>query len=102
MESIEGGGLSNMGDLIFDAVRETTVEDVVECAITIAADLSGEAIELYDVLIDFLSFFHGQVVQLVFRISNRVMWAEIGLQFGDKLVVTVHPDRMGVGVGDIE
>ena len=43
-------------------MQETAVEDVVECAIAIAADLSGEVIELYDVLVDFLSFLHGQVV----------------------------------------
>ena len=101
-KAIEGAGLSNAGDLILDAVRETTVEDVVECAIAIAADLSGEAIELYNVFTDFLSFFHGQVVQLVFCISDRVIWAEIGLQFREELMVTVHPDEMGIGVGGIE
>ena len=31
--TIEGVGLSDVGDFIFDAVRETTVEDVAECAI---------------------------------------------------------------------
>ena len=35
-ETIKGVGLSNTGDFIFDAVRETAVEDVVECAIAIA------------------------------------------------------------------
>ena len=101
-ESIEGAGLSDAGDFIFDAVGQTTVEDVAECAIAIAMDLSSEAIELYNVLVDFLSFLHGQVVQLVLRISDRIMRTEIGLQFRDKLVVTVHPDGMGIGVGDIE
>ena len=62
-----------MGDLIFDAVRKSAVEDVAECAIAIAADLSGEAIELYNVLIDLLPFLHGQVVQLMFCISDRIM-----------------------------
>ena len=87
-----------MGDFIFDVVGETTVEDVAECAIAIAMDLSGEAIELYDVLIDFLPFLHGQVVQLMFHISDRIMWTEVGLKFGDKLMVIVHPDGMGVWV----
>ena len=71
-------------------------------AIAIAADLSGEAVELYNILIDLLSFLHGQVVQLVFCVSDRIMWAEVGLQFRDELMVAVHPDGMGVGVGDIE
>ena len=101
-ESIKGVGLSDAGDLIFDAVGETTIEDVVECAIAIAADLSGKAIELYDILVYFLSFLYGQVVQLVFCISDRVMQAEVGLQFRDKLMVAVHPDGTGIGVGDIE
>ena len=101
-ESIEGAGLSNAGDLIFDAVGETTVENVAECAIAIAADLSSEVIELYNVLIDLLPFLHGQVVQLMFRVSDRIMQTKVGLQFGDKLMVTVHPDGMGIGVGDIE
>ena len=91
-----------MGDFIFGVVGETAVEDVAECAIAIAADLSGEVIELYDVLVDFLSFLHGQVVQLVLHVSDRIMQTKIGLQFRDKLVVTVHPDGTGIGVGDIE
>ena len=102
VESIEGAGLSDAGNFIFDAVRETAVEDVAECTITIAMDLSSKAIELYYIFVYLLSFLHGQVVQLVFRVSNRVMWAKVGLQFGDELMVAVHPDEMGVGVGDIE
>ena len=100
--TIEGVGLSNAGNFIFDAVREAAIEDVAECAIAIAADLSGEAIELYDILVDFLPFLHGQVVQLVLHISDWIMQAEIGLQFGKELMVVVHPDGTGVGVGDIE
>ena len=89
--TIKGVGLANMGNFVLDAVRETTVEDVVEGAITVAADLASEAVELYHVLVYLLSFFHGQVVQLMFGISNRVMQAKVGLQFGDKLGVVVHP-----------
>ena len=101
-ETIEGAGLSDTGDFIFDAVGETAVEDVAECAIAIAVDLSSEAIELYDILVDFLPFLHGQVVQLMLCISDRIMQTEVGLQFRDELMVIVHPDGMGVGVGDIE
>ena len=102
VESIKGVGLSNVGDFIFDVVGETAVEDVAECAIAIAVDLFHEAIELYNIHIYFLSFLHGQVVQLVLCVSDWVMWAGIGLQFGNELMVTVHPDGMGIGVGDIE
>ena len=100
--TIEGAGLSDVGDFIFDVVGETTIEDVAECTITIATDLSSKAIELYDILVDFLPFLHGQVVQLVLRISDWIMCAEIGLQCGNELMVVVHPDGTGIGVGDIE
>ena len=102
MVTVKGAGLSNMEDFIFNAVGETTVEDVVEHTIAIAADLSGEVIELYNVLVYFLSFLHGQIVQLVFCVPDQVVWAKVGLQFGDELMIVVHPDGMGVGVGDIE
>ena len=82
-ETIKGMGLSDMGNFILDVVRETAVEDVVEGAITIAMNLSSEAIELYDILVDLLSLLHGQVVQLVFHVSDGIMWAEIVLQFRD-------------------
>ena len=62
-------------------VRKTAVEDVAEYTITIATDLSSKAIELYNIFIYLLSFLHGQVVQLVFHIFNRIMQAEIGFQF---------------------
>ena len=100
--TIKGAGLSDMGDFIFDVVRETTIEDVVEHTIAIAVDLSSKAIKLYNILIDLLPFLHGQVVQLMFCVSDRIMWTEVGLQFRDELMVVVHPDGMGVGVGDIE
>ena len=35
--TIEGAGLSDTGNFIFDVVGEATIEDVVECAIAIAA-----------------------------------------------------------------
>ena len=54
---------------------------MAEGTIAIDADLSSKAIELYNILVDFLPFLHGQVVQLVLHISNWVMWAKIGLQF---------------------
>jgi len=89
--TIEGAGLANTGNFVLDAVGETAVEDVVEGAIALAADLASEAVELYHILVYLLSFFHGQVVQLMFSISDGVVWAEVGLQFGDELGIVVHP-----------
>jgi len=89
--TIEGAGLANVGNFILDAVGETAVKDVAESAVAIAADLASEVVELNHVLVDLLSFFHGQVVQLMFGISDGVVRAKVGFQFGDKLGVIVHP-----------
>jgi len=59
-----------MGNLVLDAVRETAVEDEAEGAIAVATDLASEAVKLNHVFVDLLSFFHGQVVQLMFGVSN--------------------------------
>jgi len=88
--TIEGAGFANAGSFVLDAVGETAVEDVAESTIAIAADLASEVVKLDHVLVDFLSFFHGQIIQLVFGVSNRVMQAKVGFQFGDKLGVVVH------------
>ena len=89
--TIQGAGFANAGNFVLDAVRETAVEDVVESAIAVAADLASEAVKLDHVLVDFLSFLHGQVVQLMFGVSDGVVRAEVGLQFGDELGIVVHP-----------
>jgi len=89
--TIKGAGFANAGNFILDVVGETTVKDVAESAITIAVDLASEAVKLDHILVDFLSFFHGQIIQLVFSISDRVVRAEVGFQFGDELGIVVHP-----------
>ena len=89
--TIEGVGLANVRDFDLDMVGETAVEDVVEGAIAIAVDLASKAVELNHVLVDFLSFFHRQIIQLVFGVSNGVMQAKVGFQFRDELGIVVHP-----------
>ena len=75
---------------------------MAECAVAITADLAGEAVELNDILVYFLSIFHGQVVQLVLRISDRVVQTEVRLEFLDKLLVVVHPYRASPRVTRVE
>jgi len=89
--AIEGAGFANARDFVLDAVGETAVKDVAESVITIAVDLVSEMVELNHVLVDFLSFFHGQIIQLVFSISNGVVQAKVGFQFRNKLCIVVHP-----------
>ena len=45
-----------------------------------------------------LTVLHSQVVELVLRISNRVMQTKVHLEFQDELLIIFHPEWMEVGV----
>ena len=67
-----------MRNLIFDAVGEAVIKVVAEDTFSITSGLRSNPIELHDVLIDLLPVFHGEVVKLVFSISDGL--------YGQKLV----------------
>ena len=76
----EGEGLPNARKLIFDAVRETVIKVVPEGTFSVTLDLRSNSIELHDILIDLLPVFHGEVVELVFSISDgscgpKLVWS---------------------------
>ena len=87
-----------MGDLILDTIRQTIIKVVLEDTFSIAPDLRCNLVELDYVLGDTLTVLHGQVVKLVLRISNRVVWIKVCLEFQDELLVILHPEWMEVGV----
>ena len=66
---------------------------VPEGTFFITSDLRSNPIELHDVLVDPLPVFHGEVVELVFSISDGVMWTEVGLELQDELLEVVLPKR---------
>ena len=82
---------TNTGNLILDTVRKSIIKFVSERAFVISLDLGGEAIKLDDILVDVLTFPHEEVVKLVLRISDRVVWTEVSLEFQDELPVVIHP-----------
>ena len=49
-----------------------------------------------------LTILYGQMVQLVFCISNQVMWSVVGLEFQDKLLEVVHPGRVECQIFQLE
>ena len=49
-----------------------------------------------------LTVLHGQVVELVLRISDRVMQTKVHLEFQDKLLVVFHPEWTEVEVAHEE
>ena len=71
---------------------------VPEGTFSIALDLHHDLVELNYVLDDTLTVLHGQVVELVLHISNRVMWTKVYLEFQDKLLVVFHPEWTEVRV----
>ena len=88
-----GGGLPDARNLIFDAVGKAIIKVVPEGTFSITSDLRSNPIELYDVLVDPLPVFHGEVVELVFSISDGVMRTEVGLELQDELLEVVLPKR---------
>ena len=64
---------------------------MAECAWTITVDLTGQAVELNDNFADILAILHREVVQLVFSISDRVMWAKVGFEVINKHCMIIHP-----------
>ena len=94
MEFVESRGFSNLGDLILDLIRETIVKVVLEGTFSVIPDLRNDLVEFDNIFVDALTILHGQMVQLVFRISNRVMWSKVGLEFQDELLEVVHPGRV--------
>ena len=69
---------------------------------SIALDLCCDPVELDHILSDMLTILHGQVVELVLCISDRVMQTKVCLEFQDELLVVFHPELMEVGVIHME
>ena len=87
----EGGGLPDVRNLIFDAVGKAVIKVVPEGTFSIISDLQSNPIELHNVLVDPLPVFHGERVELVFSIFDRVMWTKVGLELQDELLEVVLP-----------
>ena len=87
-----------MGDLVLDTIRQIIIKVVPEGTFSIAPDLHRNPVEHNHVLGDMLTVLHGQVVELVLHISNRVVWTKVCLEFQDKLLIIFHPEWMEVRV----
>ena len=64
---------------------------MVECTISIVLDLGCEAVEINNVPCDLMVVPHGEVLELVLCISNRVMGTKGFLEFSYKVNPAVHP-----------
>ena len=79
-------------------IRQTFIKVVPEGTFSIALDLHHNPVEFDHVLGDMLTVLHGQVVKLVFCISDRVMQTKVHLEFKDELLVVFHLEWMEVRV----
>ena len=89
----EGGGLPDARNLIFDVVKKAVIKVVPERTFSVTSDLRSNPIELHDILVDPLPVFHGEVVELVFSISDRVKRTKVGLGLQDELLEVILPKQ---------
>ena len=101
-EFVESHGFSDLRDLVLDSIRETIVKVVPEGTFSITPDLQSDPVEFNNIFVDVLTILHGQMVQLVFRISNWVMWSKVGLKFQDELLEVIHPGRVECWIFHLE
>ena len=93
-EFVESHGFCDLRDLVLDSIRETIVKVVLKGTFFITPDLQSNLVESNNIFVDVLTILHGQMVQLVFCISDQVMWSKVGLEFQDELLEVIHPGRV--------
>ena len=80
-----------MRDLVFDLVGKSIVEAPAKSSMTPISNLACQVVPFYNVFSDPLTVAHLQSLKLSFRISHRVMWTEVSLEFIKEVIPMVHP-----------
>ena len=88
--SAERRRLSDLGNLILQAVRKTHVQAVPESGIA-PVNLSRKLLELGEVSSAGFVFLHPEYGKLHFRVSDRIVNSEVVLQDSFKLIPVGHP-----------
>src|SRR6201981_341479 len=99
---MEGSRFPYTGDLILKPLRQAIIEVVPESTFTVAVYLTRIAIEFDDVLGDLMVVRHGQVVETMLRIADRVVGSEIRAEFMREARIIVHPQRTELGINQQE
>ena len=76
-------------------VRESIIEMMAECPISVITDLACNVIELYDVFDDMLFICHEQEAEFVLSVRDWIVRSKVFSEFCDKRRVTGHPQGMG-------
>src|ERR1700746_763979 len=99
---MEGSRFPYTGTLILELLRQAIVKVVPEGTFTVAAYLTHIAIEFDDVLGDLMVVRHGQVVETMLRIADRVVGSKIREEFMREARIIVHPQRTELGINQQE
>ena len=75
---------------------------MTECTITVTPNLRGQPVEVDDVPRDTMAILHLEEVELMLRISDRVVWSEGGLELRDEGDPVVHPAGTVRWIGGLE
>ena len=84
-------------DFILDATGKSVVELMAEGGIA-PIDFGGKLLKADNVFSNFLIITHFELFKLIFHIGFNIKRSEVGLEFGDKFVVVVGPDGVGMRV----
>ena len=88
LKVLKVSGLACVANLVFDLVRETSIEFMMEGSFPIAMKLRAETIELNEVADDVMSFLHTKVVKVGTKLAQ---------EFCEELIPVVHPQGTLVG-----
>lgn len=102
LKAIEHGRFSNSAQLIFDLVREATVEVMLEGTIIIALELEGNMIELHHIAHDVVVLLHIKVVELMLSLGDRVIGAKSTLELSDECKPAGHLFGLVIGITGVE
>jgi hypothetical protein len=93
-ESLEFGervGFTDATDFVLDTRRESRIELSAKGTIAVTTDLGGEALELYDILVNTVSIPHIKLLELRLSVSLWVVRTEVLLELRHELRIIVHP-----------
>ena len=89
-------------NFILDLIWKAIIEHVVEHTFTISFDLRGIMVKLHKIPINPVVILHGQMVQLMFCISDRIRRSKISLELNNELLIVVHPEWMEICIIGVE
>ena len=102
VELKESMRFAHMRNFILDMIWKAIIEHVAEHAFTISFDLRGIMVKLHKIPINTVVILHGQMVQLMFCISNRIRRSKISLELDNELLIVIHPEWTEIWIIGVE